>query len=244
LDAYSTYVNRTRRLATSWRATQAPFSGPSAEKVRNEGGRKAKVLLVGSCPATRLGLKVALGGNRHVAVVGEAAGAEEALRLAREHQPGLVILDTDLDEPLGGLGLCKSLKEDLGQPPRILIYTAHNSREHVAAASLSGADGYVHKGTDCETLREAVGKICRGERLWYLGPEKADARTKLKARIEEAHLTPKEREIVSLLLERRTSLEIAEHLCLSRNTVKTHVSSVFRKLGIHSRQDLFKAESA
>lgn len=244
MDAYRTYVNGRRRLATSWRATQAPFSGPSAEKVRNEGGRKAEVLLVDSCPTTRLGLKVALGGSRHVAVVGEAAGAEEALRLTREHQPDLVILDTDPDEPLEGLGLCKSLKEDLGQPPRILIYTAHNSREHVAAASLSGADGYVHKGTDCETLREAVGKICRGERLWYLGSEKTDARTKLKARIEEAHLTPKEREIVFLLLERRTSTEIAEHLCLSRNTVKTHVSSVFRKLGVHSRQDLFKAESA
>jgi DNA-binding NarL/FixJ family response regulator len=200
--------------------------------------------LVDSCPTTRLGLKVALGGSRHVAVVGEAAGAEEALRLAREHQPDLVILDTDPSEASGGLRLCKSLKEVSGRPPRVLIYTAHNSREHVAAASLSGADGYVHKGTDCETLREAVGQICRGERLWYLGPEKADARTKLKARIEEAHLTPKEREIVSLLLERRTSTEIAEHLCLSRNTVKTHVSSVFRKLGIHSRQDLFKAESA
>ena len=140
--------------------------------------------------------------------------------------------------------MCKSLKEFSDRPPRILVYTAHNSREHVAAASLSGADGYVHKGTDCETLCEAVGEICRGERLWYLGPENAEACTRLKARIEEAHLTPKERDIVFLLIERRTTAEIADHLCLSRNTIKTHVSSIFRKLGVRSRQELLKAESA
>ena len=238
------YLDRTRRRAFFWRSTHAPFSNPSAKRSRSEGGEKAKVLLVDSCPTTLLGLKVALGGSRHVAVVGKAAGAEEALRLAREHQPDLVILDTDPNEASGGLRLCKSLKDFPGRPPRVLIYTAHNSREQVAAASLSGADGYVHKGTNCETLREAVEKICRGERLWYLGPEKAEVCNRLKAQIEEAHLTPKEREIVFLLLERRTTKEIAEHLCLSRNTIKTHVSSVFRKLGVRSRQELLKDESA
>jgi DNA-binding NarL/FixJ family response regulator len=200
--------------------------------------------LVDACPVTRLGLRIVLESSRDVAVVGEAAGSEEALRLARERQPELVILDTQLNEASGGLNLCKSLKTSFSdRAPRTLIYTAHNTREDIAAASLSGADGYVHKGADCETLRNAVGKVCRGERLWYLGPEKVQPRSRLQEQIEGACLTPKQREIASLLLERRTTAEIAEHLCLSRNTIKTHISSVFRKVGVRSRKELLEADS-
>ncbi|MGH3090371.1 MAG: helix-turn-helix domain-containing protein [Rubrobacteraceae bacterium] len=89
-------------------------------------------------------------------------------------------------------------------------------------------------------MPEIVEKTRNGERNWILGPEKSDLRDGLRAKIEAADLTPKEREVLALLLNRSTNREIADKLCLSSNTVKTHVHNVLKKLGLHGRQELFE----
>ena len=203
-----------------------------------------KVLLVDICPATRLGINMSLREAMDVEVVGEATNAEVALRLSDILRPDLVILDIELEEDgLEGLWLCKLLKASSKNRPRVLVYTARNSKEDVAAASLVGADGFLHKSADCARIRENVNKIREGERVWLLGPRREEPQTELGALIEEADLTPKEGEILALLLRRYSNAEIAELLSLSYNTVKTHVSSILRKLALDSRREILRAAS-
>jgi DNA-binding NarL/FixJ family response regulator len=203
-----------------------------------------RVLLVDRCPATRLGVSVSLQGAKDVEDVGEATHAEEALHLSDKLRPDLVVLDIELEEDgLEGLWLCKLLKASSKYRPQVLVYTAHNSREDVASASLVGADSYLHKGVDCARIRETVDMIREGERVWLLGPAADESHTEFRALIEEADLTPKEGEVLSLLLKRHTNAEIAEQLSLSSNTVKTHVSSILRKLALDSRQEILRVAS-
>src|SRR3712207_6836684 len=105
-----------------------------------EGRRKTKILLVDHCPATRVGMEHFLQEGGDAEVVGEASGAEEALRLSDEQCPDLVILDTDLGAEMEGLRTCKELKAST-HAPWVVLYTMRNSEEDVAAASLAGADG-------------------------------------------------------------------------------------------------------
>ncbi len=107
-------------------------------------------------------------------VVGEASKAEEALHLNDEQRPDLVILDIELEEEKEGLWLCKLLKESSHNRPQVLVYTAHNAREDLAAVSLVGADGYLHKTVDCVKIPETVSKMLEGERVWILGPSTAE----------------------------------------------------------------------
>ena len=181
---------------------------------------------------------------RDVEVVGETANAEEALHLCDELRPDLVILDIELEDELKGLWLCKLLKGSSEHQPQVLVYTARNFREDVAAATLVGADSYLHKGVDCAIIRDAVNMIRRGERVWLLGPAAEESHTKLRALIEEADLTPKEGEILAFLVKRHTNAEIAEQLSLSCNTVKTHVSNILRKFAVHSRQEILRVASS
>ena len=199
-----------------------------------------RILLVDRQPVTRLGLRVLLEGMEGVQVVGEAADTDEALRLSAQLRPNLVIVDPDLGGRVSVLGELKAVEK----PPRVLIYSEDNSRESVAAASLAGADGFVHKEAGIEVLPEAVKRTCAGERVWMLGPMEARSETTLRARIEAAKLTPREKDILDLLLKRRTNPEIAEHLHVSVNTVRTHVKNVLKELGAGSRRELLDERKA
>lgn len=194
-----------------------------------------KVMLVDNHPATLLGMRTLLSENG-VDEIREAEDAEEALSIAGEESPDLVVLDPDLGDE-NGLEICREMKT-LPDAPKVVIYTARTSREDVAEACLAGADGYLYKGAEREKLPEIVEKTNNGERNWILGPDGGNG-AGFQKNIEAADLTPKEREILALLLARSTNREIADKLCLSGNTVKTHVHSVLKKLHIHRRQELF-----
>jgi two-component system, NarL family, response regulator DevR len=195
-----------------------------------------KVMLVDNHPVTLLGMRTLLS-ESGVDDISEAPDAEAALTLAGEERPDLVVLDSDLGEE-NGLEVCREIKT-LPDAPKVVVYTARTSREDVAEACLAGADGYLYKGAEREKLAEIVEKTNEGERNWVLGPDGGG--TDFQKNIEAADLTPKEREILALLLDRNTNRGIADKLRLSENTVKTHVHSVLKKLHLHSRQELFGA---
>lgn len=206
-----------------------------------EGGTRIRVLLADNHPATRLGVRVLLEDVRGAEVVGEAGDADEVLSTGERLAPDLVILDPEMGP--GGEDVCRDLKS-LPRPPRVLIYSARNTREAVAAASLAGADSYVHKEADADRLGEAVWRTCGGERIWVLGTLEAASETGMRARIEAARLTPKEKEILDRLLRRMTNQEIAAELHVSVNTVRTHVKNVLREVGIENRRALLEPPAA
>lgn len=199
-----------------------------------------KVILVDKHPVTRLGLRALLQDTKGVEVVGEAADIEEVRRLNARLRPDLMILDPNVVEEGADSARC----EPFEYAPRVLIYTALNSRELLAAASLAGADAFVHKEVGAEGLLEAIERIRAGERVWMLGPAEAKSEVALRARIQAARLTPREKEILDLLLRRRSNPEIAAFLHVSINTVRTHVKHVMKELGMASRRELLEGQTA
>jgi DNA-binding NarL/FixJ family response regulator len=198
-----------------------------------------KVLLVEDHPAMRLGIRAALGLEEDIQVTGETDEAGTALELARSLTPDLVLLDLRLKGKKDGAWLCRKLKA-LPAPPHVLVYTAYNSREEEHAALLCGADSYVHKGEEPDRLRQTVRETCAGKRVWLLGGEVEEAGTNIQAAADAASLTPKEREVYSLVQRSYSNGRIAEELGGSLSTVKTHVSRVFKKLDASSRDDLLR----
>ena len=196
-----------------------------------------RVLLVDDHPTIRFGVKLLLSSTEGAEVVGEAASVVDAVRLAAELRPDLVLLDLRLGGD-SGIEVCREIKA-LPDVPRVLVFTAHIGAEDVAAATLAGADGYLHKGVAGEELLDAVERTHRGERIWLLpAANEEEAATRLKRTSDEARLTPKEKEVFALVLKRRTNAEIAEELYVSLYTVKNHVSSILRKLGLKSRREI------
>ncbi len=195
-----------------------------------------RILLVDDHPTVRFGLRHLLV-SAGFEVVGEAEDAAGALRLVGELLPDLVLLDLRLGED-SGIEVCREIKA-LPEAPRVLVFSAHSSVEDVAGATLAGADGYLHKGVGGEELIDAVRRTGAGGRVWLLPSEKEEeAAVRIREASSEARLTPKEKEVFALVLTRRTNAEIAGELYISLYTVKNHVSSILRKLGLKSRREI------
>lgn len=198
-----------------------------------------KVLLADGHPATRIGVRVLLDRVEGAEVVGEAASDEDALRLVEELSPDLVVLDPELEGRMGGPEVLRRLKA-LPDPPRVLVYSAHSAEEDAVVASLVGADGYLCKRVRGERFPEVVARIYGGQGVWLTCSDGYESAGSLDDLAEQAGLTPKEREVLALLAKRYTNREIAAELHLSPNTIKTHVRSVLKQLGLKNRQELSK----
>ena len=197
-----------------------------------------RVLIVDDHPSVRLGLRALLEQADDVEVAGEAGDGVEALRLAAELRPDLVILDLRLQGEKSGVEVCRSVK-DLPEPPRVLIHTAYNTADDVTAATLAGADGYVHKGAGQEGFLGIVRRVTSGEHVWAVSVEARTAEYRTEEVAKGVSLTRKEREVFLLMLRRYSNAEIARELYVSLPTVKTHVGNIMRKLGIKRRKELF-----
>jgi two-component system response regulator DevR len=198
-----------------------------------------KVLVVEDHPITRLGIRSVLELERDVDSVSEAGTVEEAMTLLSGIEPELVILDLRLGGADLGIDLCREIKAR-NNPPRVLVYTAYDSPEAISRSLLAGADSYVHKGVEYSQLSRAVRQTIEGQKVWLLEERQEKTRSALShSDVEQAHLTTREREVLALLLRRRTNEEISRELFISLQTTKNHVSSILRKLGLRSRRELF-----
>jgi DNA-binding NarL/FixJ family response regulator len=164
-------------------------------------------------PFMRLGLQRYLG-RAGVWVVGESGDGGEAFDLAREMRPDAVVLGLNLVEEPDGIELCRLLKS-LPHPPRVLVHTAYNLANDVTSCFLAGADGFLHKSTDCERLLDAVRRIAVGERVWLPGGRVGEPRTRLYDTPVQERLTPREREVLALMLRRYSNTDVAEALHIS-----------------------------
>jgi DNA-binding NarL/FixJ family response regulator len=198
----------------------------------------ATVLVVDGQPVVRMGVRASLEREGDLAVVGEAGDAEVARGLAGELGPDLVVSESRMDGEASGVLLCKDLKAML-KPPRVLFHAACNSHQDVYLCYLAGADGFVHKGEEPRRLADTAREVAKGKRVWLLGGEPEEVPREPMA---DDLLTAREQEVLTLVLEGRSNARVAEELCLSGNTVKTHLSSIYRKLGISGREGLFLAE--
>lgn len=182
------------------------------------------ILLVDDHLIVRRGLASLVNDEPDLHVVAEAGSGEEAIALAKQHDPDLVVLDLRLRD-MSGIEVAAELKGF-----RILMLSSFMQEEDVRRAFEAGILGYLSKDKNTDELLTAIREV--GEGRQYLSPEIS----LLLAKSEwSAHLTDRELEIVQWIARGRANKEIGEILSLSENTVKNHVKSILSKLNAKDR---------
>ena len=200
-----------------------------------------RVLVADDQALVRAGFRKILEGDDAIEVVGEAADGDEAIELARELDPDVVLMDIRMPT-LDGIAATRTLAEKSNERPRVLMLTTFALEEYVYDALRAGASGFLLKDAPPEQLVAAVHVVSRGDAL--LDPaitktviaeftRKPGARRELAAKLDE--LTTREREVFRLVAAGLSNAEIARELVVSEGTVKTHVARVLLKLDLRDR---------
>ncbi len=208
------------------------------------------VLLVDDHAVVREGLKMVLGRDPQIRIMGEAGTAQEAVSEARRIKPDVVLMDIRLPDG-DGVQACGDILEQCPQA-RVLFLTSFSEDETVLAAILAGAHGYLIKEIGVDTLVDSIKRVAGGESILD------QAATQRVLSWVKTHgisspgsgrepLSPQEQRIVALVAEGKTNKEIAADLRLSPKTVKNYLSTIFQKLQITRRTQavaLFAKQSA
>jgi DNA-binding NarL/FixJ family response regulator len=199
-----------------------------------------RVVLVDDHPVFRHGLRALLQSLDEVEVVGEGADGAEALRLAEELAPDVVVMDLNMPGITGVEATRRLVEEspDVG----VLVLTMFEDDESVFAAMRAGARGYLVKGADSPEVVRAITAVAGGEAIF--GPSVARRVLGYLTRPLTAYddvlfpeLTAREREVLDLLAQGRSNGQIAQQLSLSAKTVRNNVSSIFAKLQVADRSE-------
>ena len=194
-----------------------------------------RVLMAEDHTLVRAGLCALLRNVPGVEVVAEAGDGQEALRLIREHQPDVVLLDIAMPG-LNGLDVLTRIKGDC-PATRVIILSMHANEEYVTHALRAGASGYVLKDAGAADLEQAISAVARGESYLSAAIPRRISDECSGDHVGEpgphATLTPRQREILQLLAEGHGTKDIAHILQLSAKTVETHRAQLMKRLGIH-----------
>lgn len=197
-----------------------------------------RILLADDHPVVRDGLVAILSTQPDFDVVAEAATGREAVSLAAEHRPDVLLLDLEMPD-MDGVAALRHLRE-ADVPVRAIVFTAFDTDERILEAVRAGAQGYLLKGAPRGELFRAIRVVSQGGSL--LEPVVA---SKLLRQVSgqgsapppvEA-LTPRETEVLHLLARGLPNKEIAAELSISQRTVKFHVSAILGKLGASNRTE-------
>jgi DNA-binding NarL/FixJ family response regulator len=193
---------------------------------------KISVLLVDDHALVRRGFRRMLEDEPDIVVAGEAGDAQEALRLARELKPKVVLMDCALPG-ISGLEATRRMLQ--AQPDTLILMLSMHSEQTLVRQSLeAGARGYILKSAADLDLANAIRKVVEGEVV--LAPQLLHPAT-LKGERNEG-LTPRELEILQLIVSGKSNKEIATQLDLSANTVAVHRANIMDALGIHKTAEL------
>ena len=190
-----------------------------------------RVLIVDDHPVVRSGLRALLDGADGVEVVGAAASGEEALRLASETRPDVVLCDLRLGPGLDGVGVTSALQAQKGGPA-VLILTTYDNDSDIARAVLAGASGYLLKDAEPEDIVCGIADAAAGRLVLS-----RDMEGRVVERMAQGvpTLSARELDVLRLVEEGVTNRGIAKRLFISEGTVKTHLVHAYAKLGAESR---------
>ncbi|MBA3474206.1 MAG: response regulator transcription factor [Rubrobacter sp.] len=191
-----------------------------------------RVLITDDHGVVRQGLRMYLGLDPELEVVGEAANGEEALRMARELKPDVVLMDL-LMPVMDGIEATKAIRAELPEV-EVIALTSVLEDVSVSGAVRAGAIGYLLKNTEADDLGQAIKAAADGQ--VQLAPEAA-TRLMREVRAPESPepLTERETEVLKLVARGKANKQISYALFIGEKTVKAHVSSILAKLGVQSR---------
>lgn len=189
-----------------------------------------RILIADDHPIVRQGLRTFLDIQPGLSVVAEARDGDEALALIAAHEPDVVLLDLKMPGSDGLTVLSRLARSD--HTAKVVVLTSVTEASRVGEAVASGAAGFLYKDIDPESLAQAIRSVADGQVIFareavaaMTAPEPGPA----------AALTAREREVLALVAAGRSNREIARQLSVAEKTVKTHLSSLFRKLGVADR---------
>lgn len=209
---------------------------------------KTSILIADDEPAFRSGLRALLKSSNELALVGDAATGSEAIRLAAELQPDIILMDINMP----GINGIEATRRILNTSPHIgiLILTMFEDDDSVFAAMRAGARGYLLKGTLKAEILRAIQIVVGGGVVF--GAAIAQRMMRYFAGVKPIEssdlfpeLTEREREILGLIAEGRNNAEIAQRLTLSGKTIRNHITNIFSKLQVADRaQAIVRARDA
>jgi DNA-binding NarL/FixJ family response regulator len=194
--------------------------------------KKITVLLVDDHSLVRRGFRRMLEDESDMQVVGEAGNGEEAVKLARSVHPKVVVMDCALPG-MNGLEATRQIIED-SPDTAVLMLSMHTESTWVRQAIEAGAKGYVLKNALDLELGAAIRKVAAGETVF---DPQVEQRAALKGERSSA-LTPRELEVLQMIVDGKSNKEIAAALDLSANTVAVHRANIMNSLGIHKTAEL------
>jgi DNA-binding NarL/FixJ family response regulator len=203
-----------------------------------------RILIVDDHEIVRRGLKALLESRTGWVVCGEAATGREAVALAAEHRPDIVIMDIKMPE-LNGLEATLQIRKILPKT-EIVILSLHYSDQLVREIVKAGARGYVLKSDTSRDLLTAVEALANKRSFFTAGAAQflidgfRNPTPAAETPLMYKSLTAREREVVQLLAEGKSSKEVAVALGISVKTAETHRSNIMRKLDIHSVSELVR----
>jgi len=198
-----------------------------------------KIMLVDDHEVVRMGIRTLLERRPGFTIVGEAGTAAEAVSMARQCEPDVIVMDIRLPDGNG----VEATREIRGERPetRVIMLTSYADDEAIYGSIMAGASGYLLKQTGGQSLAEAIERVAGGESLLDPGVT-AQVLERMRALArgegdELAALSDQERKILSHIAEGKTNKEIAEVVFLSDKTVKNYVSSILSKLNLRRRSE-------
>ncbi|WP_109080575.1 two-component system response regulator NarL [Aggregatibacter aphrophilus] len=193
---------------------------------------KLKVLIIDDHPLMRRGIKQLVELEEGFEVVGGAGNGSEGINLALQTSPDLIILDLNM-KGLSGLDTLKALRAE-GVDARIVILTVSNAKSDIFTLIDAGADGYLLKDTEPDTLLSQLKRIAQGEVI--LSDSIKNLLIERQSSQEPIYsLTDREMDVLRLIATGLSNKQIAGQLFISEETVKVHIRNLLRKLNVHSR---------
>ncbi len=205
-----------------------------------------RILIADDHTLVRQGIRMMIEAQPDLQVVGEASDGNEAIRLAQELGPDLIVMDIAMPD-LDGLQATRIIKRD-HPDVKILAVTMHEGEDYFFKILAAGASGYVLKRAASSDLITAIHAVARGEVFLYPAVAKKLVADYLQRVQSNEHsdkesldgLTSREREVLTLVAEGLSNREISERLTVSLSTVQTHYAHIVEKLNLHNRTELVK----
>lgn len=172
-----------------------------------------------------------------MAVLGVATTGRDALEAARKHRPDLVLMDLGLPD-LGGVSVGRQIMDE-SQDAKVVALTGRDDTDSVSEVTRAGFHGYLTKDTSIAQVVNSIRATMGGQTVLpyrLVGKlNKVRSREEQEATMLTDQLTPRERQVLALLVEGSTGDEMARRLSVSQHTIRTHIQNILTKLGVHSR---------